>query len=202
MSKYKKKMKICYPLYPLSKIIISEMAFITSKGFSCNRPLVQIPQCTSPVSYSAPFCNRNVHICAHFCYRLLHCGIFVWCIMGFVRWVYCAIHDEKLYLLRQLLSSLPVYFYTVQCVGYILSIFLSGLPFPCFTAVLAASATGQFSTKWLYVLPRPILQIIFHKLSIFDRDIILVLAILYWMYRYKLMRMPWQLCCHGMCKIL
>ena len=26
--------------------------------------------------------------CVHFCYKMLHCGIFVWCIVGFVRWVY------------------------------------------------------------------------------------------------------------------
>ena len=28
-------------------------------------------------------------MCAHFCYKMVFCGIFVWCIMGFVRWVYC-----------------------------------------------------------------------------------------------------------------
>ena len=38
-----------------------------------------IPQCT--------ICNRNVHLCAHFCYKMVHCGIYAWCIVGFVRWV-------------------------------------------------------------------------------------------------------------------
>ena len=28
---------------------------------SSNRPVAQIPQCTSPISHNAPFCNRNVH---------------------------------------------------------------------------------------------------------------------------------------------
>ena len=54
-----------------------------------NRPVVQIPQWTSPVSHSAPFCNRNVHMWAHFCCKMVHCGIFVWCIVELVRWVYC-----------------------------------------------------------------------------------------------------------------
>ena len=27
--------------------------------------------------------------CAHFCYKMVHCGIFVKCIVGFVRLVYC-----------------------------------------------------------------------------------------------------------------
>ena len=40
-------------------------------------------------THNAPFCNRNVHIRAYFCYKMMHCGIFVWCIVGFMRWVYC-----------------------------------------------------------------------------------------------------------------
>ena len=45
-----------------------------------------IPQCT--------ICNRNVHTCAHFwnvhtcahfCYRMVHCGIYDWCIVGFAQ---------------------------------------------------------------------------------------------------------------------
>ena len=34
-----------------------------------NRPVAQIPKCTSPISHNAPFCSRNVHMCAHFCYE-------------------------------------------------------------------------------------------------------------------------------------
>ena len=49
-----------------------------------NRPDTQIPQCTYAISHNALFCNRNVHTCAHFCYKMVHCGIFVWCIMGYV----------------------------------------------------------------------------------------------------------------------
>ena len=54
-----------------------------------NRSVAQIPQCTSPISHNAPFCNRTVHMCAHFCYKIVHYGMFAYCIMGFVRWVYC-----------------------------------------------------------------------------------------------------------------
>ena len=31
-------------------------------------------------------------MCAHFCYKMVHFGIFVWCIVGFVIWVYYIIH--------------------------------------------------------------------------------------------------------------
>ena len=49
-----------------------------------NRPIWQIPQCISLVSHSAPFCERNVHTCAHFSYKMVHCGIWDRCIVGFV----------------------------------------------------------------------------------------------------------------------
>ena len=39
-----------------------------------------IAQCT--------ICNRNVHTCAHFCYSMVHCGIWDWRIVGFVQQVY------------------------------------------------------------------------------------------------------------------
>ena len=52
-------------------------------------PVSQIPQCIIQISYNAPFCNINVHTCAHFCYKIVHCGILAWCIVEFVRLVYC-----------------------------------------------------------------------------------------------------------------
>ena len=59
------------------------------------KPVAQIPHRTSPISYNAPFCHRNVHMCAHFCYKIAPCRIFVWCIMGFFRWlIYYIITDE------------------------------------------------------------------------------------------------------------
>ena len=59
--------------------------------FTGNRPISQIPQCIRQTSHNAPFCNRNVHMCAHFCQKMVHCGIWDRCIMGFVRLVYRAI---------------------------------------------------------------------------------------------------------------
>ena len=53
-----------------------------------NRSISQISQCIRQISHNTSFCNRNVHICAHFCYKILHCGIWDCCIVGFVRWAY------------------------------------------------------------------------------------------------------------------
>ena len=39
-----------------------------------------IPQCT--------FCNRNMHIFVNFCYKMVHCCLSDWCIVGFVQQVY------------------------------------------------------------------------------------------------------------------
>ena len=52
---------------------------------------LKIPQSTSPITYNhnTPFCNINVHISVtKWCYKMVHCGIFVWCTVGFLRWVY------------------------------------------------------------------------------------------------------------------
>ena len=49
-----------------------------------NRPVAYIPQRASPISHNAPFCNRNVHTCAHLCYKMVYCGLFA-CIGLFVR---------------------------------------------------------------------------------------------------------------------
>ena len=42
------------------------------------------------ISYNASFCNRNVHTCAHFWYKMVHCGIWDWCIVEYVPQVYSA----------------------------------------------------------------------------------------------------------------
>ena len=36
----------------------------------------QISQCIKPTPHNAPFRNRNVHACAHFCYKIVQCGIY------------------------------------------------------------------------------------------------------------------------------
>ena len=55
------------------------------KQLAVNRSISQIPQCTSPISQNVPLCNRNVCMCAHFCHKMVHCGIFIWCIVGLVK---------------------------------------------------------------------------------------------------------------------
>ena len=47
-----------------------------------NRPISPIPQCTRIIPQNAPFCNRNVRTCSHFCYKMLHCGTWDYCIVG------------------------------------------------------------------------------------------------------------------------
>ena len=53
-----------------------------------------IPQC--------PMCNKNVHMCEHFCYKMVHCGILVKCIMGCVRW------PLSIHWVRRRLNSSPL----------------------------------------------------------------------------------------------
>ena len=69
---------------------ISETRSVIFTQVRPNNPVAQILQCTSPISHNAPFCDRNVHMCAHFCYKMVHYGIFMKCIMGFIRWIYCS----------------------------------------------------------------------------------------------------------------
>ena len=62
-------------------VIPRDFAESRDLGFDfANWPDAQIPQYTSPISHKAQFCNRNVHMCAHFCYKMIQCGIFLWCI--------------------------------------------------------------------------------------------------------------------------
>ena len=87
----------------------------TIPGRSVNRPISQIPECIRQISHNATFCNRNVHTCAHFCYKMLYCGIWHRCILGFVRWAYtvhttnasvCSVHWNTRFAMMPTLSSL------------------------------------------------------------------------------------------------
>ena len=72
---------------------VSAENFLTKLQLHCtwkfqvqyDRPISQMPKCICVISHNAIFCNMR----AHFCYKMVHCGIFVWRIEGFVRWVYC-----------------------------------------------------------------------------------------------------------------
>ena len=35
------------------------------------------------IYHNAPFCNRNVHMCAHFCYKMVHCVVWNRGIVGY-----------------------------------------------------------------------------------------------------------------------
>ena len=47
------------------------------------RSISSIPQCIIPIPYNAPLCDT----CAHFSYKVVHCGLFVWCTVEFVSWI-------------------------------------------------------------------------------------------------------------------
>ena len=53
-----------------------------------NISIPRIPQYIGQISHNTPFCNRKRHTCAHYCYKMLPCGIWDWCIVRFV-WDYC-----------------------------------------------------------------------------------------------------------------
>ena len=57
----------------------SQVILLTKKATRriSNGPNSHIPQYTSPISNNAPFCNRNMHMNAHFRYKMVHCGTFV-----------------------------------------------------------------------------------------------------------------------------
>ena len=48
----------------------------------------KIQQCFRQIFHNAQLCNKNVHTYAHFCYKVAHCGIWDWCILGFVHQAY------------------------------------------------------------------------------------------------------------------
>ena len=67
----------------LSQISLPIYTLWSKKTSSYYRPISQIPPCTSSIFHASP-CNRNEHICAHWCtkmiieyltLRLMNCGI-------------------------------------------------------------------------------------------------------------------------------
>ena len=53
-----------------------------------NRRIWEIPQYIRQISLNAPFCNINLHTCALFCYKMVHCQICDYFFEGFVQMVY------------------------------------------------------------------------------------------------------------------
>ena len=85
---------ICYG-YITDSIGFRWTIFNQSVFFICFRlrgwtkPMSQVPQCIKHTSHNGPLCNSNVQTCIQFCYRMLHCGISDWCIVGYVQRVNC-----------------------------------------------------------------------------------------------------------------
>ena len=65
--------------------IISHWKTRTCLSHTVNRPISEIPQCIGQIYHNAPFCNRNVHTCEHYGYKMMHCEIWDWCIVGFAQ---------------------------------------------------------------------------------------------------------------------
>ena len=92
----------------------------------CNKHVSQFPQCIGHISHNALFCNRNVHVCAHFCYEMVHYGI---CRIGlldiriFVHMV-CAVSEHDDFYHGAICSGLYIYIYIRYklCIWHVLCI--------------------------------------------------------------------------------
>ena len=62
--------------------------FQYTRRWSPSKPVPQIAYSFFPLAHNAPLYDRNVHTCVHFCYGVVHRGIFVWRIVVFVGWIY------------------------------------------------------------------------------------------------------------------
>ena len=73
----------------LKYIFIFSKITSTRQGLSSREQreklISQIPPCIRQISHNARFCERNVHTSAHFCWKMVHYGIWDWCIVEFVQ---------------------------------------------------------------------------------------------------------------------
>ena len=69
-------------------VILCYWSHILSLRKSNDRPISQIPECTSSISHNAPF---RTEMCT-FLFWMKHCGIWNWCIQGFVAQVHYLVH--------------------------------------------------------------------------------------------------------------
>ena len=78
---------------------IFHMMIMNEHLYTANLPISRITQYIRQISHNASFFNRNVHTCAHFCYKMVHREVWDWCTVGFVR-LACPGHwDKKKYLI-------------------------------------------------------------------------------------------------------
>ena len=65
--------------------------FVVSSQYGLGLTHLTIPTMYQQISHNAPFCDRNVHMCEHFCNKMVHSGMWHWCIAGCVRWNFCCV---------------------------------------------------------------------------------------------------------------
>ena len=104
----------CNFLNEISQFLLKKMHFKMSSAKwwpSCSEPNAwkQQTQHANPIiqiSNNAPFCNRNVHAGVYFCYKMVHYGIWDWCIVEFVQQVYflCKVLVSPIHLIGTLLK--------------------------------------------------------------------------------------------------
>ena len=94
---------------------------------SGRRPISQIPKFIRQISNNVPFCYRNAHTCAYFCYKMVHRGIWNWCIVGLMRLVYNC--------------------YTFRIIRWFISIHVQRSPWPI-AAILAIMSVAFVNTVY------------------------------------------------------
>ena len=78
--------KIVNEMGPYGAMMLTQTLELSPCMQACNWPTSQIPQCTCSISHKAPF---RTEMCT-FLLWMMHCGIWIKCIVGLVRMVYCA----------------------------------------------------------------------------------------------------------------
>ena len=64
--------------------------------------------------------NRNMSTCAHFCCKMVYCGIWNWCIVGFVR--------EVIWLTQGILFTREILTKTMQHIIFIVAMLFASVP--------------------------------------------------------------------------
>ena len=76
-----------------------------------NRPIPQIPQCTSPISHNAPFTTEMYT----FMFWMVHCGTWDWCTVGFENVFYFRQTDRLIFITYLLCVMLGNNFFSTFC---------------------------------------------------------------------------------------
>ena len=79
----------------------------------CNPISLTNPTMHQKKSHNASFCSRNVHPCAHFCYKMVFCGIWGW----LVHCGFCETGQSEIALVRKLacIYSVKLHLMPMQC---------------------------------------------------------------------------------------